>query len=284
MKKKKDTSNKSQLSVFTTDNTTTGVSIPSITQLLNRKSVQKLSPSEPPLPPKKSKKKIRFNQKASATPPPFFAGNNTGSISIVPNVPTPAENPKNELLDSIQEPLTPSNPKIQSIKRSTPRAAKHPLLEWDMKTLRQNTDPMAETLALIFEQGASSALFMVIGPAGPFGVPIFSSTATVNGKYRTGIWTGLKWDPSIVPETWNQFVKEGYAELSPPGTSTNRNRDRNVVRLAFGIEQDEWLLLLRAGPVTQCRGVLAIVSKRSLADYIHNVLKLIQSLPVQKAA
>lgn len=288
MAKKKESKNSTQPSVFTTDNTTTGISIPSITQLLNRKTFERIKPTEPPLPPKKSKKKVEFNTPDPDPiphPPPFFAGETQDpspplAVSVAPE----GSEPKIILGSSSEENAVPANLKVQPIKKAISRNPVRPLLNWDLKTLRQNTDPMAGALVKLFDQGALCALFLVIGPPGKSGVPIFTSTAIVQGNDRAGVWSGLKWDPSVVPETWNQFVKNGFAELSPPGTSTNRNSNRNVVRLAFGIYQEEWLLLVRAGPLNHCRGVLAIVSKKSLADFLPKVLEQIQAQPDQKAA
>lgn len=131
--------------------------------------------------------------------------------------------------------------------------------------LRVGTDPLGKGIDLMLQRGAISALFLALS-APPIGspVPLFVSTATVLPQDRLSIWTGLKWDPRVVPEMWNFYIRSGYVELPPPGANTHQNSHRNIVRLAFGITHPEWLLLVQVGPSHQSRGVVAFVSHQSL--------------------
>jgi hypothetical protein len=148
-------------------------------------------------------------------------------------------------------------------------------------------------LANLLEKGAISALFLAITPP-PAGSPVphflgtaaaFAPTGAATSKTKLELWSGLKWDPTVVPELWNYFVRAGFVELSPPGTMTNVASTRNVVRAAFGCAPDEWLTLVSAGTPNACRGVLAILSKASLQHVLAGAMVLIgQNAPAGSKA
>jgi hypothetical protein len=153
-------------------------------------------------------------------------------------------------------------------------------VQWTLAQIRGGTDPLGRGLAQLMDRGATQALFLAIQP-GPAGSPVphFVSAAALQPKTKMDYWTGLKWDPTVVPELWNAFVKTGFVELSPPGTMTNVASARNVVRGAFGVEPEEYLTLVRAGPANSCRGVLAIISTKSLMTALGSAMPLISQLP-----
>jgi hypothetical protein len=125
---------------------------------------------------------------------------------------------------------------------------------------------MGQGIATMFEKGARSVLFLSIVAAPPGSpVPHFTAAAAVASQEKLRLWTGMRWDPTVVPELWNLFVRTGCVELGPPATLTNVKSNRNVVRSAFGAAPQEWLLLVRSGPADGCRGILAFVAERSLA-------------------
>ena len=154
-------------------------------------------------------------------------------------------------------------------RRAERRVIASKLLLWHPKLLKEGKDPLGKGIVAMLDRGASSALFLAItAPPANCPVPHFVGTAAVMPQEKLAIWTGVKWDPTVAPEIWNQFIKNGYVELSPPGTLTNMKSNRNIGRAAFGIRKDEWLLLVRVGPANSCRGLLAIVSRKSLlADF-----------------
>ena len=154
------------------------------------------------------------------------------------------------------------------------------LVAWEIDQIKDGTDPLGKGLAIALEKGAKWALFLSITDPPPNSpVPHFLATAAIAPKGKQDLWTGLKWDPMLVPELWNIFVRTGLVELSPPGASTNIRSNRNVVRGAFGVSAQEWLLLVRAGPASDCRGVLAIISERGIVPALKSAIDLI-SQPV----
>jgi hypothetical protein len=150
------------------------------------------------------------------------------------------------------------------------------LIVWEPNRIATGSDPLGQGIYKMLQRGAKSALFMtIIPPQANEPVPHFLSTAAVLGKEKHGIWRGLKWNPAIVPEMWNYFIRAGQVELSPPGNLTNQSSNRNVVRSAFGIQPNEWLLLVRAGPPNACRGVVGIISEQSLLLVVHEAIPMI---------
>jgi hypothetical protein len=160
------------------------------------------------------------------------------------------------------------------------------LIVWERELLKKGKDPLGRGIAMLLEKGVKSALFLAITappPGSP--VPHFTATAAAGAtKNKMMIWTGMKWDPTIVPDAWNYFVRTGYIELAPPGTITNMKSNRNVIRGAFGIDKEEYLILVRAGPASSCRGVVAFVAKGTLQTEISSAMPLLEALPGKAAA
>jgi hypothetical protein len=144
---------------------------------------------------------------------------------------------------------------------------------------------LAKGLENLFGKGAVSALFLSLTPP-PAGAraPHFSATALSGDVSRKVVWTGLKWDPSVVPAAWNYFIKVGYVELAPPGANTDQMSQRNVLRAAFGIQPNEWLLLIQIGPQNACRGALAVITKRSIVPELHQAITAFRRAPPKMAA
>jgi hypothetical protein len=287
MAKEDDT--KENTSTFTVDHETSdSIDMPSVTKLLNRKSLglKKSPPSPQPVSPVKSDSNTQ-----PKIPPP--------SVKPPLPVPEPSHMPSSGIEISItasdapttieietssspvqSEPSTPTPiavapPRIQRAQRKATRSIQ-PLIIWEVPLLESGADPLGKGIAIMLKRGATQALFLSITPP-PSGSPVphFVSTATVLPGTKLNLWTGLKWDPTVVPEMWNFFVKSGQVELSPPGTRTNQSSHRNVVRAAFGVLQTEWLLLVRVGTANACRGVVAFTSLQSLLTQLDEALPLL---------
>lgn len=174
--------------------------------------------------------------------------------------------------------------RIQSITRKISRSEQKKLILWPVEILQSTPDPLAKAILFFLQKGAVQALFLGATPS-PNGsqFPHFASIAAVQPQNKLAIWTGLKWDPTIVPELWDAFVISGCIELSPPGTLTNVSSHRNVVRSSFGLTKSEWLLIARVGPANACRGVVAIISPKSILNEFEQV-KSILSTPISSKA
>ena len=169
--------------------------------------------------------------------------------------------------------VSPAEVKVTRAARRGERAVPE-LAVWDLSQLRGGQDPLGKSLVQLFDQkSASCALFLSISPPPPGSpVPHFLASAAVLPKQKLALWAGLKWDPTVVPELWNYFIRAGHVELSPPGTMTNVTSTRNVVRGAFGIDKNEWLTLVRVGPAESCRGVVALISSKGILGQVQAIL------------
>jgi hypothetical protein len=178
-----------------------------------------------------------------------------------------------------------STPPLVRKAERRPASAPPQILLWKLDKLARSTDPLAKGIFHLFGNGAKSALFLAITapPAGAT-LPHFVATAVVGPEDRLPIWTGLRWDPAVIPEMWNKFVKSGFIEVPPPGSMTVPTSQRNVIRTALGISETEWLLMVRVGAPTACRGVLALVSPQSIISALAPALALISQPVNAKAA
>ncbi|MCM2322475.1 MAG: hypothetical protein NDJ90_04355 [Oligoflexia bacterium] len=256
-----------QFSPFTLDEKTSShlAEMPSITKLLNRKKLDAKPPAAPPSRATKLPPKPEISKGADFTRPAL-----------------PESVPEAPLEASAASPnFTPAS--IHRVSRSKRRQAASPLIQWHLSQLQNGKDPLGLGIAYLLDHGATAALFLAFRPEGT--VNRFIATAYTGATTKLTLWNGLQWDPSIAPSLWNYFVKSGYLELPPPGTTTNQMSDRNVIRAAFGVQGTEWLLLLRAGPNESCRGVVAILSPKSLLAKVDAALKLLSAKsPAAKTA
>ena len=275
----------STLTSFTVDNDRSDVhEVPSITKLLNRKKLGL---------PSSSGQKTSTTTKINKNPPPEFRTAPQPKAAPNPSPPAPIQVQVSSPVESIiltqvpapQPGSQPTMVKARPARRST-KASMPEALVWELAQLKGAPDPLAKGIVHLFSKGATSALFLGVAPPKPGAkLPQFAASATVNAAAKRELWSGLSWDPMIVPELWNVFISDGYAELTPPATMTNVQSMRNVLRSAFGAAQDEYLTLVRCGPIQECRGVLAILSKQSLIPELKQALPLMTApLPKPKVA
>ncbi|OFZ80140.1 MAG: hypothetical protein A2583_16325 [Bdellovibrionales bacterium RIFOXYD1_FULL_53_11] len=147
-----------------------------------------------------------------------------------------------------------------------------------MAQIENGTDPLGRAIAKLFQKGAGGVLYLAISPP-PAGssLPVFLATAMAGENVQPEIWTGMRWDPRVVPDIWNVFVKSGLLELPPPSANTNIKSSRNVVRDAFGIALSDWITLVRTGPANACRGMLGFVSRESIIMAVKDLLPLLNA-------
>jgi hypothetical protein len=222
------------------------IDVPSITKLLNRKS---------------------FQQQKS---------NPTGAD---PTAPPPAPAPES----TPQQPVLKQS-KVQPAGRRSSQTPAKQIVIWEPHALTSATDPLAKAISVLLKKGVTSVLFLSIKTGGATQIPSFESSAAVQPGHRLGLWTGLSWEPTVVPELWNDLLNSGYSELGPPGNLTNQKSNRNVVRAAFGISGQEWFLIVKVGPPHACRGVIGFISDGSIVGALAGVMSLITApLPVAKS-
>lgn len=263
-------------------NPTKTTDVPSITRLLNRKSLKNLdssvttsTPSEVPLPSTETPIEISGISIVNLESPAAFERTQVASPTISLEVPPSTSDPSPSPLQEQGSVQQKDSPQIQVSRRKTPKPHQK-LILWDLNQLKKSIDPLAKGLTLSFQKGIQSALFLgIISPPAGGTIPQFLSSAAVNPKDKLELWTGLKWDPLLLPEFWNHFIQAGHIELAPPGTVTNNFSYRNIMRTGFGITKTEWLLLVRVGNSEACRGIVALVSSQGLLPQIQDALSLL---------
>lgn len=264
---------------FTIDSDTSQIEnssteMPSLTKLLNRKTLGTMTKKAPPPSISPSPETISNKEFSSEIiPPPLkrpLSQPSTPSSTL--QTPSPVQSPPKQSSSSQSTLL-----KIQPIRRKTKNTIQ-PLHIWTFAQLKTGKDPLGQGIILLLEKGAKSALFLTVSTTTDESkAPLFQSSAIVRGNSQIGLWTGLRWDPNLVPETWNVFLKLGFVELTPPSAETNIQSNRNVIRTAFGITSEEYLLLVRVGPLTSMRGVVAFISTKSIATELPKAMALLFS-------
>lgn len=259
---------------FDIDADTTGIEIPSVTLLLRRKAMEvtkrtltslKIREAPPPVPTE-----IEIS---SSTPPPVPPSKPPSTPPPVP-METSFSDDKTQVTKSSAFSTLQVRPSQRKPGASIPQ-----LVIWSDRLLNSGQDPLGKAIVILLEKGVTSALFLATSssPTNNPGVPHFISTAAVNPEGKDLLWTGLKWDPALIPELWNQFLREGQIEFPPPGTVTYQKSNRNIMRAAFGVSSNEWLLLVQVGRPEACRGILALISPKSSVEAVNKALPLLQS-------
>ena len=137
---------------------------------------------------------------------------------------------------------------------------------------------MAQAISQLIESGLTSALFIEATDHGtPTESPQFKASAAFAPMSKETLWAGLVWTPAVAPKIWQQLLTLSYVDLTPPETMTVVTSDRNTVRTAFAVDSNEYLILARIGPADDPRGLLALVSSKSIVAELQSILMLLTS-------
>ena len=231
------------------------------------------APSSTPVQtPKPETKPVSVKSMPRSGPTEFSLDQNT-TLSQSPLNPTPTRTQV-----SIQNEPKPKIPAIKTATLSARSQNPEPIIPWDLAHLSQNPDPLGKAITEMLQRGAHSALFLSISaPEAGSSLPIFKAKAALTEDHRAPLWHGIRWKPELLPDLWNSFLKSGQIELSPPSAQTLPTSAKNVMRAAFGVLPSEWLILVRVGNASSCRGVIAFFSKQSLLSELAHVLPLLNS-------
>jgi len=185
-------------------------------------------------------------------------------------------------IDAAPEPVLPpphkeKEPNLRVLKIQKPKKIPHhdSFALWNRESLHISSDPMAHALIQLLDQGVLSAVFLALSIANKSEQPRFISKGGIGPKSQLLYWKGMIWDPLLIPDLWNSFVKLGLVELPPPNAHTSVNSNRNVLRRAFGVNPDHWFTLVRVGSVKACRGVLTLISTTSVLQEVQDVRKFL---------
>ncbi len=161
------------------------------------------------------------------------------------------------------------NPKIIPLRAPRAAVAVTPLIRWEREQLEKNADPLAARVLAELQKGTRFVVFLSVSPqeraSRDAAIPIFVAQAYACDAEDTRpiLLEGMKWDPTLVPTIWNALRVDGRAEFAPPATQTDLSSERNAIRAAFAVQNDERLTLVRIDDGKHCRGVLTLYSTGS---------------------
>jgi len=165
---------------------------------------------------------------------------------------------------------------VMPARRSNTRSQAQDLLVWDRATLQSSPDSVAQALSQLMGRGLGMALYLAHHLAGSGNtIPVFKAQACFGPGPKQVLWKGLSWNPALTPTLWQQLSMTGAVELTPPDTGTNVTSERNMVRTAFGIDSNEYLVVARVGPPNAPKGMLGLVSTKSFLSEVQKVLMLL---------
>lgn len=171
-------------------------------------------------------------------------------------------------------------PSIQPSKRNRAKKAATVLARWKRESLSNSSDPIGRAASILLPAGATDLLFLSRHPlAKGDSFSVVATAAFTDNPQFIACWSGLKWAPDVVPELWKELISKGVVQLAPPGEKTLPSSERNVIRAAFGVRQEDWMIVLRSGTAEQARGILVVLSKGNLMEKMREVLPLLSLEP-----
>lgn len=283
---------------FDSDNSSLLGEMPSITKLLNRKKLGRITPSAPPRPnlsrlpsdpsalpfapvvqeaEAEAENEDTLSEIQPLTPPPA-PPRRLQKAATFAAVPPPAPTPAPHAQSHTQAParVTPA------LRRSSINPTQS-LAHWETSRLQTSTDPFSKTLAQLLANGAHSCLFFSLVPPSRGLLPQFVATAWAGERDRSKIWKGSQWNPVLTPSIWSRFMKSGWVELPLIG-AISQGDEVAILRAAFGCQTGEWGLLLRAGTAEACKGLVVLFSQQSLSQLVPAIIRALSPSRNSKAA
>jgi hypothetical protein len=296
----KSPNNKAVKPGFDLDAEKTGLTeMPSITKLLARKPMNVMAPKvksinvtqtagkalpADPAPPVNASPAVAAHPKTSPAAVAPAAPKSSAPVPAAPKAAPAAPVSKPPVAPvaaaAIPNPLAPPPSErtgmiVMPTRRST-RGQTQDLQIWDRAALQTSPDAVCQALTQLLGRGLGMALFLAHHSAGGANaIPIFKAQACYGSGSKQVLWKGLSWNPALTPTLWQQLSITGAVELTPPDTGTNVTSERNMVRTAFGIDSNEYLVVARVGAPSAIKGILAMVSARSFLTEVQGVLMLL---------
>lgn len=158
----------------------------------------------------------------------------------------------------VSAPVT-RRPQVQVVKPSTRQTHKSNLIQWSKAALTKAKDPFHRGVLHLIENGANQALLLC--PQAKSKV-LFEANSCFEAGSKWAIWNGLTFDPAWMGEQAMKFLKQGFIELSPVREANS------FLASTFGVEKNEWILLIRCGSPQACTGILVLISNQSVKDKV----------------
>lgn len=283
------------LTSFTVDADVSGVhEMPGITKLLNRKKLESSStytqstpttppPFHPPTPPQTGVELSIQLESLGQTPLPVDP--NPGiSLSL-----EPAEISLPEATVVLSTPVTEPSAVTRPARAARPRSAAA-LEQWETASLKRSAEPLHKAICALADHGVKEILYFspqqpghslthsqINSPAAPLQ---FAATAALTQlPARLSLWQGIRWNMAKFPDLWQEFQNTGRVDFTAPGTVTQIQSTRNIMRTSLGLGSDasQHLTLLRVGSAKNPQGLIAAISASPLSEFPEALLTLQRS-------
>ena len=227
---------------FSIDRETTGMSLPSVTQLLNRKSVTE---------------EIQKGKGKAPPPPP-------GPSAIQPVPP--------------QQTLSVTHPSPAQEGGQLVKVSQHGR-EKALTSLKEWTDispegfPGASALKELLHEGQkinlwSRMLQLQLKPGGDPKQPEYVATAAWGPSDSALLWDGVHLKPSTMPGCWNSLLKNGYIDLPAVSNDTSIENERRILREALGALPSESMIIVRLGQSQQFWALTVWITNEGMGSKI----------------
>jgi hypothetical protein len=230
-------------SEFSLDRDTTGMSVPSVTQLLNRKSFTReiersRSKSPAPIPPApKDATHIQTQSQTAPTPPPMQA---TRSITQVPAV---------------------ADPNGQVFKQTTEPERQKGLVSiqaWSDVDLAQLSG--CEALMPLFSEGQKSNLWSRVLILLKNNEQSYLARKAWGPSDAALLWDGLTLRPTQNSMLMSHLQRSGGHDLPAVASEALNQEESRVLREALGAQHEESVLIVRLGPPSNPWGIACWVT------------------------
>ncbi|OFZ79795.1 MAG: hypothetical protein A3K03_08450 [Bdellovibrionales bacterium RIFOXYD1_FULL_44_7] len=247
---------KTKSGVFTVDTEQTGSEVPTITKLLNRKSFINSRTSASSEQTKMTGTLFRRTSEIS------------GQTAVPSKPPIPPARTTNEKSFMTQT-LSTQTPNVKPVLRKAERRSSKRLIKWEIDQLKSATDMIRKTAAGFFAASAEAVLFLPADTDKTNGLK-FIATAGCGPRETLALWTGIKFDPVIMPGVWKSVLSIGAIEVANVAES-------RVFREVFGAQETDRVTVFRIGPASEVSGIIVVISKNSLANLIQTSTAIFSS-------
>ena len=222
----------------------TGMQIPSVTRLLNRVDIQR----------------AMQDKKTALTPAPFRA-------PVAP----PAAPPKPVAVAAVLP--------AQSKKQRT----QVPLAKWKKEFLERSKENLSQAASQIVAAGGEHILSLAKNALLKSARDAWlANAAFTESAYFENCWKGLRWEAKSLPGILKILATEGVVEIEPAGPASTE--EMASLRKVCGARPNEWVTLLRVGSASDFRGILLMISQKSVAEKARSLISSLATPPVAKAA
>ncbi len=106
----------------------------------------------------------------------------------------------------------------------------------------------------------------------------FDALCAYMTEEKEELWSGLSLSSAVIPDVWKQLFTQGTYEIIPSLSQNGQDESAAFIIKAFGIKSNEFFVIVRCGSPTACTGLLAMVSPFSLTKEISEAFSAAKSV------